>query len=92
MSKLNNLHRSHQPINALIIQTRVSGSNESSFQVRAPSLLHAEDAGARLVEHFHERDVEVCYVGAEGEVDGCEGVLVRTVDHGGAARGGPHGA
>lgn len=92
MAKLNNLNTSHEAVDSLIIEARVSGSLETRFEVCAAGFLEAEDTGTGLVEHLDKRDVEVCGVAAEGQVDGCEGVLVRAVDHGGAAGYGPQGA
>lgn len=92
MSQLNHLHSRHEPVDSLVVEARVPRGFESGFEVRASRFLEAEDASARLVEHFDERDVEVCRVTAESEVDGCESVLVRAIDLGGAAGYGPYGA
>lgn len=86
MPQLDNLDTSLQSLDARITRARVPGGLETSVEIRLARLLEAEDARARLVEELDEADVEVCRVGAQGEVDGCEGVLVRAVDDQGAAR------
>lgn len=62
------------------------------LQIRPPRLLEAKDSRARLVEHGHERDVEVRCVGAEREVHGGERRAVAAVYDEGARGGGPEGA
>jgi hypothetical protein len=70
---LDNLHRRHQTIDPLIVQARVPSGLEALFQRVLARFLDAELACACLVEHFHEGDVEVGCVCAEGKIDGGEG-------------------
>lgn len=80
MPQLNHLHTCHEPVDALVVCTRVPGVLEALVEVCAPGFREAKGAGARLVEQGDERDVEVCGVCAERQVDGCEGRWVRAVD------------
>lgn len=92
VTKLNDLDGSHESVDALVVEARVASGLESGFEVCATSFLEAEKTSAGLVEHFDERDVEVCYVGAESEVDCCEGMFVGAVDQSRAASYGPYSA
>jgi hypothetical protein len=62
---LDNLHRRHQSIDPLIIQSTISRSLEPFVQICSSGFFHAEYAGSSLVEHFQEGDVEVCGVCTE---------------------------
>lgn len=86
MSKLDDLHRCRQTVQALVVEAAIPSRLEAGFEVCAASVLEAELAGAGLVQVLDERDVEVGYVGAEPEVDVGEGGAVRAVDGDGAAR------
>ena len=92
MPQLNNLHTRRQAVQPLIIETGVPSSLEPRLERRLPGVLEAELAGACLVEVVDERDVEVCHVGAEAQVDVGEGVGMRAVNGHGAAGHGPLGA
>jgi hypothetical protein len=89
MPQLNDLHTRHHPLQPLIPAPRVPSIRKRLLQIRLPSFLCAEDAGAGLVEHFYKRDVEVCGVGTKGEIHGCEGGGVGAVEDEGAAGCGP---
>jgi hypothetical protein len=89
MPQLNDLHTRHHPLQSLIPAPRVPSGHECFFQICLPSLFCAEDAGAGLVEHLDETDVEVCGVGTKGEIHSCEGGGVGAVENEGAAGGGP---
>jgi hypothetical protein len=89
MPQLNDLHTRHHALQSLISTPRVPSIRKRLLQVRFAGLFCAEDAGAGLVEHLNQTDVEVCGVGTEGEIHGCEGGGVGAVEYEGAAGGGP---
>lgn len=82
MTNLNNLDTSLHPVQALNANITLS---QPLLERRAPRLLQAQHALARLVEVIHEADVEVGHVGAEAEVHVGQGPGVRAVDDEAAA-------
>jgi hypothetical protein len=90
--QLNNLHASRQAIQPRVIEAAVPSSLEPSLKGRLTCVLEAELAFPSLVEVIDERDVEVCHVGTETQVNVGEGVVVRAVDRDGASCHGPLGA
>jgi hypothetical protein len=92
VAELDDLDGSLEAVETLVVEAAVAGLLDAVFKVCAVRLLEAEDAGARLVEAVGQADVEVCRVGAQGEVNECQGARVAAVDLDGAAGQRPLGA
>lgn len=86
---LNNLQTTHHTLQTTRIQPLFL---QRSLQICFPRFLEAESSVAGLVEAANERDVEVRDVGADTEVDVCEGPWVVHFELDGAAGYGPGGA
>jgi hypothetical protein len=80
MTELNDLNGGLKTIKTLIVETTVACLLDAVLEVCAVGFLEAEDAGAGLVEGVSQTDVEVCRVGAQGQVHVGESARVAAVD------------